>query len=86
MVFIGHARRDLERLPRDLQQRVAAAIRALADNPRPAPPAGKPLTGDQAGLWRVRVGGWRVIYRIDDSARVVAVVDIMPRQDDYRPL
>ena len=31
--------------------------------------------------WRIRVGDWRVIYRIDDGRLVVLVV---PRKDVYR--
>ena len=55
--------------------RVAAALRELASDPRPA--GCKKLVN--AGAWRVRVGDYRIIYDIDDAARVVRVVRIRPR-------
>ena len=43
----------------------------------------KRLTGDLSGLFRYRVGDWRVIYRIDDQARCVFVLDIAHRREVY---
>jgi mRNA interferase RelE/StbE len=33
--------------------------------------------------WRVRVGDWRVVYIIDDTARVVSVTRIAHRREVY---
>ncbi|WP_366127581.1 type II toxin-antitoxin system RelE/ParE family toxin [uncultured Tessaracoccus sp.] len=41
---------------------------------------GKALTADFAGLWRWRVGNWRIIVHIDDSSVLILVVDV-----DHRP-
>lgn len=76
------ARRSLERLPANLQQRIAAAVSALAGEPRPD---GVAPVRSQPGCLRLRVGDWRVLYRVDDGLRSVLVIQIMPRQDDYRP-
>lgn len=73
--------RAFARLPRDLKARLADAMRSLATGPRPhgfAPVKSRP------GRFRIRVGDWRILYRVDDEARTVLVVGIMPRQDDYR--
>jgi mRNA interferase RelE/StbE len=43
----------------------------------------KRLTGQFAGLFRFRVGDWRVIYRVNDSARRVVVIDIGNRREVY---
>jgi len=43
----------------------------------------KRLRGRLSGLWRYRVGNLRVIYRIDEDAGVVNVVNIGPRGDVY---
>ncbi|MGD0771105.1 MAG: type II toxin-antitoxin system RelE/ParE family toxin [Tepidisphaeraceae bacterium] len=43
----------------------------------------KRLTGEFVGLLRFRVGDWRVIYRVDDSASRVVVIDIGHRRDVY---
>ncbi|MFN0020243.1 MAG: type II toxin-antitoxin system RelE family toxin [Pirellulaceae bacterium] len=41
------------------------------------------LKGSMAGLLRYRVGDWRVIYRIDDDAKMVYVIDIAHRSEVY---
>jgi len=41
------------------------------------------LQGAMAGLLRYRVGDWRVIYRIDDDAKKVYVIDIAHRSEVY---
>jgi mRNA interferase RelE/StbE len=64
------ARKELEALPDSLLARVVRKLEALRDAPRPA--GCKKLKGydDQ---WRVRVGDWRVVYTIDDAAKLVSV-------------
>jgi mRNA interferase RelE/StbE len=81
------ARRVLaEGPPRGLPLAVAAAVTEfltgpLLDNPRRV---GKPLTRELGGYHSARRGAYRVIYRIDDAARVVSVVRIDHRADVYR--
>jgi mRNA interferase RelE/StbE len=46
---------------------------------------GKPLRGKLAGFHSARLGTqWRVLYRIDESKRVVVVLDIQHRSAAYR--
>jgi mRNA interferase RelE/StbE len=52
----------------------------LLDNPHRV---GKPLTRELAGYHCTRCGAYRVIYRIDGTARVVHVVRIDHRADVY---
>jgi mRNA interferase RelE/StbE len=73
----------LERLPRDLLQRIRRAINALADDPTPA--GCKKLTGFD-NYYRIRVGDWRITYAIFDEVLVVLVVEVAPRSDAYRRL
>jgi len=44
--------------------------------------AGKPLRHNLKGCWRLRVGEWRVLYRID--GRSVSVFSIVIRRDVYK--
>ena len=55
-------------------RRVDAAIRSLADDPRP--PGATKLTGLDA--WRVRVGDHRVVYVVEEAVRVVTVTRVGP--------
>lgn len=50
-------------------------------NPRSA---GKALTGPLGGLWRYRVGDFRVICEIQDGALRVLVVQFGNRREVYR--
>ena len=77
------ALRALSRLPRAEQVRIHAHVEALAEQPRP--PGAKKLSAAE-GLWRVRVGDYRIIYRIEDRALIVLVVRIAPRHDAYSGL
>ncbi|MCD5974923.1 MULTISPECIES: type II toxin-antitoxin system RelE family toxin [Pseudomonas syringae group] len=51
------------------------------DDPRST---GKALVGPLGGLWRYRVGDYRVICEIQDGALRVLVVQLGNRKDVYR--
>ena len=72
----------LGRLPRPLRERIWLRIEGLADNPRPR--GCKLLTGALEGHYRIRVGGYRVVYTVDDEQRRVWVVRVGPRGSVYR--
>lgn len=77
------ARRALGRLDGPARKAVAQVIDALAADPRP--PGAKALTGHRPYL-RVRSGDYRVIYAVDDAARLVRVVVVGHRREVYRNL
>lgn len=54
---------------------------ALLDDPRLR---GHALTGDLGGLWRYRVGDWRIVARFEDRRVVILVVEIGHRREVYR--
>jgi mRNA interferase RelE/StbE len=76
------AERQLRALPDDMLRRVDAKLRALVVNPRPR--GVKKLQGRKVEGWRVRVGDYRILYTIDDSARLVSVYRIDLRASVYR--
>lgn len=51
------------------------------DNPRSY---GKPLTGNLAGLWRYRIGDYRLIAKIKDDKFTILTISIGHRRDIYR--
>ncbi|RIK40327.1 MAG: type II toxin-antitoxin system mRNA interferase toxin, RelE/StbE family [Chloroflexi bacterium] len=83
VIIKRQAGRTLRRLPKDLATRLTAAIDALAENPRPA--GCIKLTGFD-NFWRIRVGGWRIVYAIHDDELIVLVIEIEPRGGAYRNL
>lgn len=74
--------RSIARLPRREQHRVRAAIDLLADEPRP--PGCVALAGEES-VYRVRVGGYRILYEVIDARLVVHVIRVGHRRDVYRP-
>ena len=74
------AQKELDALDDALFTRIDRKILALAGNPRPA--GCKKLKGykDQ---WRVRVGDWRVLYIIDDAAKLATITRIAHRREVY---
>ena len=75
------AQKQLDKITGQDYQNIAEAISALEQEPRPR--GVKKLA--ESGLWRIRVGQYRVVYSIDDMERVVIVVRVARRTEDtYR--
>ena len=74
------ARKELERLPGKLIERIFPKLEALGEEPRPA--GCKKLKGGQQE-WRIRVGDYRVVYVIDDAKLRVSVTRIRNRSEVY---
>jgi mRNA interferase RelE/StbE len=68
ITFTKSATRELKRLDWQIGRRVLAVVEKLCRNPRPL--GCLKLTGS-INEWRIRTGDWRVIYTIDDLARVI---------------
>lgn len=77
------ARRSIRQLDKPVQKGIAEALRALADEPRPA--GVKALTGAH-GFLRIRVGDYRIIYTVDDDKLIILIVDLGHRSAIYRSL
>ncbi|MBI4430675.1 MAG: type II toxin-antitoxin system RelE/ParE family toxin [Candidatus Omnitrophica bacterium] len=65
-----------------VQERVTVAIKGLTSNPRPA--GTKKLSGKLIGVWRVRIGDFRLLYEIDDKSKRVVLLDLGHRRQIYR--
>ena len=72
------AQKVLDSLPDQDYGRIAEAISTLEGNPRP--PRVKKLA--DSGLWRIRVGQYRIVYAIDDEAQLVTIVRVARRKED----
>jgi len=76
------ARKAFLSLDKPVQRRIAAAVDALAADPRP--PGVKALRG-MPGVLRIRVSGdYRVLYEVHDDRLVVLVADVGHRREIYR--
>ena len=79
--FTPQGARDLRKLPRRDQRRVAARIDALRRDPRPS--GVQKLKGGHE-IWRLRVGDLRVLYTIAQQIVTVTVVRVSHRREVYR--
>jgi mRNA interferase RelE/StbE len=82
--FDRAAVRDLRKLGADAELRILRYLReriAGSDDPRRL---GQALTGDRKGLWRYRVGDYRIVAAIEDARFVVVVVTVGHRREVYR--
>lgn len=73
--------KELAELPRDTQRRIAKRIEQLPDNPRPH---GCKLLRGQTGAIRIRIGDYRVLYRVTDQTLEILIIQIGHRRDVYR--
>ncbi len=76
----GEASKELSKLEAQLQTRVRLAFDALTSNPRP--PKSLKLRGSDT--YRIRVGSYRVLYKIFDHKLVVVVIMVDHRSRVYR--
>ncbi len=81
--FIEGAKKQLRQIDRHWQSKILDYLEdeiATLDNPRDK---GKALIGDKRGLWRYRVGDYRVICKIYDETLVIAEIMIGHRREIY---
>jgi len=74
------AQKQLAQIPQPFLDAIDQKILALENDPRP--PGCKKLKGKEG--WRIRVGDYRVIYKINDSILLVLVIEIGSRKNIYR--
>ena len=77
------AGRELWKLSGDTRRDILAYLRARIQTDKDPRRFGKPLLGKKAGLWRYRVGDYRIVCRIEDARVVVLVVAVGHRSKIY---
>jgi mRNA interferase RelE/StbE len=75
------AARQLKKLTLAVQTQIIKQLEELEAEPRPL--GVKKLSGKN-NLYRVRVGEYRIIYAIEDTALLVLVVAVGHRREIYR--
>ncbi len=74
--------KDLQKLDKTVQKRIFKYLNKLTtvENPRLF---GKALQGDLQGLWRYRVGDYRLICQILDAEITILVIKVGHRKNIY---
>jgi mRNA interferase RelE/StbE len=72
----------LKKLGRSVRSRIDKYLSNVAASQEPRA-RGKALGGNLAGLWRYRVGDWRVLCDIQDEVLVILAVEVGHRSTVY---
>jgi mRNA interferase RelE/StbE len=81
--FDRDVEKDLRKLGHTAHKRIFSYLKEKImplEDPRSA---GKSLSGDLAGLWRYRVGDYRILAEIEDKRFVILVVHVGHRKNVY---
>ncbi|MFJ9032686.1 type II toxin-antitoxin system RelE/ParE family toxin [Streptomyces sp. NPDC102274] len=81
--FTAVAQRQLRSIDRTAAMRILTALTALGDDPYRDDADVKKLAGP-SGLYRLRVGNYRVAYQVEDGELTILVVKVGDRRDVYR--
>ena len=82
--FQSQALADLQRLDKSVQRQILRYLRDRIEGEEDPRRFGKALTGSKVGLWRYRIGDYRVICNIEDDRLTVLVVHAGHRKSVYR--
>ena len=77
------ALKQLRTLDKPTARRIIEYLRATASGEDPRS-RGRGLTGNLAGLWRYRVGNYRIIASIEDDELLILAINIDHRSQIYR--
>ena len=79
--FTPSADKAFRKLPKNVQKIARDRIDTLMEDPRP--PFAKPLRWGLKGLWKIRIGDYRVAYTVQDEKLIVLVVGVGDRKEIY---
>ena len=82
--FVPAAAKEFKKIGKAEAARIITTLEtriAPLDDPRTL---GSALTGDFGGLWRWRIGDYRVIAQIEDERITILVVRVAHRREVYR--
>ena len=78
--ILPHAQKDLDHLQHKIFNNIKDKIIKFANNPRPN--GAIKLTNEDG--YRVRIGDYRVLYRIDDKSKEIYIYRVKHRKEVYR--
>ncbi len=82
VILTPDAKKDLKKLDKYIQKKVSAYLDEVAEleNPRSR---GKGLSSNLHGLWRYRVGDYRILCKIKDEELIILVLEVGHRSKIY---
>ena len=84
LVYSKDFQKLFRKLDPSVQKLVAAYIKHNLENTDDPREHGKALVGDKKGLWRYRIGNYRLIVEIQDKQLIVLILTFGHRRDVYK--
>ena len=81
--FTKEALKQLAKLDRPIQLIISAWIEKHLVNTSDPRLFGKALTGNLKGLWRYRIGDYRIICDIKDNNLIIQIIEVGHRKEIY---
>jgi len=78
-----YAEKQLRKLDKPIQKRLLDWLEDRIEGCKNPRHFGEPLRGEMAGLWRYRIGDYRVICEIQDQQLVVLALAVGHRREIY---
>jgi len=79
-----NAVKQYDKLDKRTRQRITKALGELENTANPLFHNDvRPLVGKLRGDYRLRVGGWRLLFTPDEAQKLIHVYAILPRGDAY---
>jgi len=80
--YSKEARKSLLRMPRNIANLIREKLNVIAANPYTDHPNAKKLQGREG--YRLRVGDWRIVYKIQNDQLIIIVMKIASRGEVYK--
>ncbi len=82
LIILDAADHDLESLDKPVAKRIGSRIKWLAENIEHIKP--EPLTGEWVRFFKLRVGDYRVIYKIFHDEQMIVIHRVRHRREVYK--
>lgn len=82
--FTSGALRQLKKLDPFVRRTLIAWVEKNLEDCADARAHGKSLVGDKSGLWRYRIGDYRLLCRLDDGRLVIEAIKVGHRREVYK--
>ena len=81
IAYTKEAAKSLQRMPHNIAQLIREKLKMIAVDPDAEHPNAKKLQGREG--CRLRVGDWRVIYKVQNNQLIIVVLKIASRGEIY---
>jgi len=69
----------IRKLDKSIQKRITKKIEELKENPY----LGEALVGNLAGLWKLRIGDYRITYKVERERLLIFIIKAGHRKNIY---